>query len=518
MRALLMTLTMLGAGAMTPALGDPALTDDPHLSVVPRTAEEVARIASVTAPATDFSAPERFEQNPGGGATVRARTDADAFSQSSANLDFAEELEFKVGNGLFRKLWVSAPSSTLASDGLGPVYNARSCQRCHLKDGRGHPPEAGEAAVSMFLRLSVPADDQPLNRIESYLATLGIDTPRTRPDPTYGGQLQTFAIPGHRAEGQMRITGTEGAVPLSGGEVAQLFHPDYAIEDPGYGPIRDDLMLSPRVAPQMIGLGLVEAIPAADILALADPDDRDGDGISGRAQIVWSEEFDRPMLGRFGWKAGNPTILQQSASAFLGDIGISNPMFDNAAGDCTLAQETCLGAPHGDVSNGADATGFEIDQPSLDLVAFYSRNLAVPARRDPDRAEVLRGKQVFHDTGCIGCHVPKFVTHRLTDRPEQSFQLIWPHSDFLLHDMGPGLADDRPEGVATGREWRTAPLWGIGLTGQVNGHTRFLHDGRARSLLEAVLWHGGEAQAQRDAVIDMPPEDRAALIKYLESL
>lgn len=509
-------LILAAIAAALPAVAGPDALNDLHLTVTPRTAAEAARVAAVTAPPTDFTQAEPFEANPGGAATVRARTDANAFSEPSATLDFEQELDFRVGNGLFRKLWVSSPASTLASDGLGPIYNARSCQRCHLKDGRGHPPEGpDDSAVSMFLRVSVPASDNaPLTEIEAYLAAQGDTTPRTRPHPAYGGQIQDFGIAGHAAEGRMAIEYTDIAVDLSGGEVAMLRKPSYRLDAPGYGPLGPDAQLSPRVAPQMIGLGLLESIPAADILALADPDDADGDGISGRPRIVWSTVHGAPMLGRFGWKAGNPTVLEQSASAFAGDIGISNPLADRPAGDCTTAQAACLRAPHGD----GDARGWEIDREGLDLVTFYSQNLAVPARRNMDDPLVLRGKQVFHETGCASCHTPKFVTHRMPNRPEHSFQLIWPHTDLLLHDMGPGLADNRPEGRATGREWRTAPLWGTGLTETVNGHSFFLHDGRARSRLEAILWHGGEAQAARDRVVEMPPGDRAALIRYLESL
>lgn len=482
--------------------------DEPHLTITPRTPAETARIARVMAPPKDFDAPEPFEAKPAGSATVRVTPDANAFSLPSASLDFEGELTFKVGNGMFRKIWVSAPSSTLASDGLGPLFNARSCQRCHIKDGRGHPP-AGPAdkAISMFLRVSVPGgpDDQ-IPQIEDYIATA--------PEPTYGGQMQDFALPGHAPEYRLQITYEDIAVPLSGGETAHLRKPTYAAADLGHGPLHPDAMLSPRVAPQMIGLGLLESIPAADILALADPEDADGDGISGRANIVWSVEYDMPLLGRFGHKAGMPTIREQTAAAFAGDIGISTPLFPAAAGDCTARQPDCLAAPHGD----GDARVTEVDAEGLDLTSFYSRNLGVPARRRVDDAQVLRGKQVFHATGCTACHQPKFVTHRMPDRPEHSFQLIWPYTDMLLHDMGEGLADNRPEARATGREWRTAPLWGIGLTRQVSGHTTFLHDGRARSLLEAILWHGGEAQPHRDAVIDMPPPDRQALIAFLESL
>lgn len=482
--------------------------DEPHLDIIPRTAAEQDRITAATQLATRFDAPQQFEENSAGAATVRARTDANAFSDPSGNISFDKELDFKVGNGFFRKIWVSSPSSTLASDGLGPIYNARSCQRCHIKDGRGHPPEDhDDNAVSMFLRVSIPGDARhAMAEIEDYIATA--------PEPTYGTQLQDSSVANVPAEYRLQIDYTETEVALSGGETAHLRVPSYTAADLGYGPLHPEAMLSPRVAPQMIGLGLLEAIPAADILALADPDDADGNGISGRANIVWSKEFETPMLGRFGLKAGNPTVMQQSAGAFAGDIGISNPLFPTPQGECTDLQADCLAAPHGD----GDDRVFEIDQAALDLTVFYSRNLGVPARRDVADADVLRGMQVFYETGCTGCHQPSFVTHRLKDRPEQSFQLIWPYTDMLLHDMGPGLADNRPEARATGTEWRTPPLWGIGLTEQVSGHTYFLHDGRARSLLEAVLWHGGEAQAQRDTVVALPPADRAALIRFLESL
>lgn len=509
-----MTLALIpGAialGAIEPGPVDIAI--DVHLAATARTPAEAARISDVTAPTTDFTAAENYEVRPGGAATSFAADNENAFSHSSANMSFERELDFKVGNGLFKKLWVSAPSSTRASDGLGPLYNARSCQRCHLKDGRGHPPERPEAdAVSMFLRVSIPAEPQDLpehlRAIEDYLATA--------PEPTYGSQLQDFAIAGQTAEYRLEASWDEIEVALSEGETATLRRPEWRAADLGYGPMHPGAMLSPRVAPPMIGLGLLEAIPAADILGRADPNDADGDGISGRANIVWSEEYRRPMLGRFGLKAGAPTISQQSAAAFAGDIGISNPLYPDGWGECTAAQTECRMSPHG----GDDAhDGMEADAETLELVAFYARNLAVPARRDVDDPEVLRGKEVFYETGCIACHTPKHVTHRLEDRPEQSFQLVWPYTDLLLHDMGEGLADNRPEARATGREWRTAPLWGIGLTEAVNGHTYFLHDGRARSLLEAVLWHGGEAGSARDRVIEMPREDRAALIRFLESL
>lgn len=482
--------------------------DDRHLPVIPRTAEEAARVNAVLAPPTDFTKPEKFEAMPGGAATVRARPNSDAFSQSSGNMAFDNEMDFKLGNALFRKTWVAAPSSTKASDGLGPIYNARGCQDCHLKDGRGHPPAGPEdAAVSMFLRVSVPGGPSP-EGIEEWLAT--------QAHPAYGGQLQDFAIQGLAPEGRMTIDYTEEAVTLADGSAVSLRRPAYGIADPAHGAPGDDILLSPRVAPQMIGLGLLEAIPAADIAALADPADADGDGISGRLSIVPSAEFGVPMIGRFGFKGGTPSVREQSAAAFSGDMGLSTPLHPDPFGECTALQSDCRAAPVGQEPGLRD--GLEVDGQSLDLVTFYSRNLGVPERRKVGDPQVLHGKEVFYTLGCTGCHAPKFVTQRLDGQPEQSFQLIWPYTDLLLHDMGEGLADNRPEGRATGSEWKTPPLWGIGLTEQVSGHATFLHDGRARSLLEAILWHGGEAQAQRDAVVALPTPDREALVAFLESL
>jgi CxxC motif-containing protein (DUF1111 family) len=501
-----MRMTLALCLAAAPAFAQ--TLDDRHLPVIPRTPEDQAKIAAVLAPPADFLKPEPFEAKSAGAATVRATDTADAFSQFSANMPFEHEMTFKLGNALFRKLWVAAPSSTRASDGLGPLYNARACQDCHLKDGRGHPPETAEdSRVSMFLRLSVPGGPIP-EGIAEWIAT--------QPEPTYGGQLQDLGAPGHAAEGQMQVTWTETPVTLADGTTVSLRAPSYAFTDPAYGPPAADIMLSPRVAPQMIGLGLLEAIPTAEILALADPDDANGDGISGRPQIVPSAELGVPMLGRFGLKGGAPTVKEQSAGAFAGDMGLSTWLHPDPWGDCTPGQTPCRTAPHGQEDGTRD--GLEVDRESLDLVTFYSRNLGVPERRDVDDPTVLKGKELFHAVGCQSCHTPKHVTHRLDGQPEQSFQLIWPYTDLLLHDMGPGLADGRPEGRASGSEWKTPPLWGIGLTRQVSGHTQFLHDGRARTLLEAILWHGGEAQAQRDAVMALDSRDRAALIAFLESL
>lgn len=471
--------------------------------------KDLARVQAVTKPTGDFSKAEAFEIKQGGAGTSQHGANRDAFSQFAPNITFAEEQDFKLGNALFTKLWVSSPSSTQASDGLGPLFNARSCQSCHVKDGRGHPPEGGSDATSMFLRLArTPATPEERSKLER-LEVMSL------PDPVYGGQLQDQAVPGLSAEGRMVIRYDEQHVTLAGGETVMLRKPTYSVADLAYGPLDPTTTLSPRIANPMIGLGLIEAIAEEDIRALADPDDLDGDGISGKAARARDHRTGEIKLGRFGWKAQNASVRDQSSSAFAGDIGISTPDDPRSFGDCTPQQTACLAGATGVQPRLGDT---EAPDPVLDLVTFYAKNLAPPARRDVDDAEVLRGKQLFYESGCTACHTPKFVTSRTADNKAQAFQLIWPYSDFLLHDMGEDLADGQAVGDATGAEWRTPPLWGIGLTKTVNGHTFFLHDGRARSLTEAILWHGGEAQTARDTFIASAPQDRKALITFLESL
>ncbi len=364
---------------------------------------------------------------------------------------------------------MSAPSSTKASDGLGPLYNSRACQNCHLKDGRGRPPEGDEIASSMFLRLSVPP------RTEAEREALATKAMMRIPEPTYGGQLQEFSIGNVPPEGHLRIAYEPVEVKLNGGETVTLRKPSYTISDFGYGTLDPQAMISPRVTPQMIGLGLLEDIHPGDIIAGADPEDADGDGISGKVSWTRNPKTGEPMIARFGWKATMPTVHAQAADAFFGDIGIANPEHPEPWGDCTEAQTACREMPSG---IQADLGETEAPDPMMELVAFYSRNLAVPRRRDVDDPQVLDGKRLFVETGCVACHRPKFVTSRKAAQKQFRFQLIWPYTDMLLHDMGESFADGRPVGDGSGREWRTAPLWGTGLTETVNGHTMMLHDGR----------------------------------------
>ena len=463
-------------------------------------------------PTRQFVAVEPGEVMQGGATTHFKKADRNAFSYPAANMKFSSQLDFSLGNGIFRKLWVSSPSSTTASDGLGPLYNARSCERCHLNDGRGHAPVDNwpeDNAISMFLRLSIPPQSTEQK------ALLNNHRIGVIPEPTYGGQLQDFAVTGMPAEGRMTINYADLPVRFSDGSVVTLRKPAYSITDTQYGPLHPETMISPRVAPPMIGLGLLEAIAERDILSMADPEDQNNDGISGRANRVWDDRQQAVVTGRFGWKAGNPSLHQQNNGAFNGDIGISTPSHSNPYGDCTVEQQLCLKQPNGDTPAQDNR---EASQIMVDLILFYTRNLAVPARRHAEQEETLAGKKLFYQSGCIDCHRPKFRTADNHEQPELSGQLIWPYSDLLLHDMGEGLADNRPEFSASGREWRTPPLWGIGLTKAVNGHTQFLHDGRARSLMEAILWHGGEAEAAKQRVINMNTTERRYLIQFLESL
>lgn len=428
----------------------------------------------------------------GGDTTNTLLLGGQAFTRQAANLSAEHEAAFFTGNSFFNQNWVEAPSSTSARDGLGPTFNARSCSGCHFKDGRGQPFGERGDELGLLIRLSVPGEG-----------------PHGEPvgDEAYGDQLQDRGISGVPAEGRVVITYAESEARYADGERYRLRHPEYAIEDASAGELPDDLRMSPRVAPAMIGMGLLEAITEARLEELADPDDEDGDGISGRINRVWDVEQEMLAPGRFGWKAEQPTVLQQSAAALNGDMGISSRLFTEQ--NCPPAQVDCNAA-----QSGGDP---EIEDSTLDKLVLYARTLAVPARRDADDAAVLRGKLLFEEAGCADCHTPRHVTGTGAI-DELSEQTIWPYTDLLLHDMGDALSDGRPSFGAEGNEWRTPPLWGIGLVQQVNKHLFLLHDGRARGFAEAILWHGGEAEASAEAFRTLPAEDRAALIRFLESL
>jgi len=258
----------------------------------------------------------------------------------------------------------------------------------------------------------------------------------------------------------------------------------------------------------VFGLGLLEAVEDTSITQYADPHDTDGNGVSGRAQRTIDAQGRPGALGRFGWKAGQPSLRMQAASAFAGDIGITSHLFPK---DDRTPHQVAAGPQAYDAAP-------ELRPADLQKLEFYLRALAVPARRDMDNPVVIRGETLFHTIGCADCHRSTMQTRADAALPSLASQTIHPYTDLLLHDMGAELADGLPEHQASGREWRTPPLWGIGLTQVVNGHTRFLHDGRARNLEEAILWHGGEALSSKTRFMELPQADRTAVLQFLESL
>jgi CxxC motif-containing protein (DUF1111 family) len=415
-----------------------------------------------------------------------------AFGHAAPNLKEGKDMEFVTGNAFFKRNWVTSPSSTADLDGLGPLFNARSCSSCHEFDGKGAPPSmAGEEPVALLFRLSAPNASQ--SRAE---------------EPSYGRQFNHLSIMGVKPEGNVKVTYDEITVQYADGTSINIRKPDYKFENLQYGAFAVGTMISPRIAPHMVGLGLLEAISEADLKALADETDVDGDGISGKLNYIWDIEKKQLAPGRFGWKANQPTVKQQVASAFAGDIGITSSLFPNEA--CAENQPDCQQAYKEEKP--------ELKDNILQRVTLYSQTLAVPMRRNFDTDSILKGKKLFSTLDCNSCHRASFVTGSHPDLPEFANQKIYPYTDLLLHDMGEGLADNRPDGLASGSEWKTPPLWGIGLSKTVNGHSYLLHDGRARNVEEAILWHGGEASASTTAFKKLEQQDRIYLIDFINSL
>lgn len=432
--------------------------------------------------------------SPPGGDYTTALQNRMAFAQSGPKLTTAERRDFFFGNRLFNTNWTAAPGSVEAFDGLGPTFNRVSCSGCHTRDGRGHPPlEAGEPFDSMLLRLSLPGkaeDGGP------------------KPHPAYGDQFNDRAVLGVPAEGKVELRWEIVKGHYGDGTPYELQRPIFFFTDLAFGPLGDDIMTSPRVAPAVIGLGLLEFVPEKDILALADPEDADGDGISGRPNWVHDPETAEKRLGRFGWKANQPSLLAQDAGAANGDIGLTTSVHPQQ--NCPPAQTACRAAP--------DGGSPEISDEFLAKLVHYNRTLAVPARRAPADPEVVAGSRLFAETGCAACHTPTLRTGPAATPISLANQTFHPYTDLLLHDMGPELADGRPDFEASGSEWRTPPLWGIGLVPAVNGHDRLLHDGRARGVAEAILWHGGEAEAARERFKALNSADRERLVAFVKSL
>jgi CxxC motif-containing protein (DUF1111 family) len=435
----------------------------------------------------------------GGALTVADATEA-AYSHPSPLLDARQAEEFALGHRMFHNKWAFYWFEN-AEWGRGPTSNAEACATCHERNGRGRisvdPGEStlvfsgGEPGHHLVVRISVPGESEygPI------------------PHPAYGTQIQTFGVRGVvPAEAGVAVEWREHEVRLADGETVRLRSPKPVIGDPAFGPLGEDTMLSLRLAPPVFGLGLLEAVPDETITAFAAREPVDG--IRGRVNMVWDVENHRTVPGRFGLKANHPTLREQIAAAFIHDLGLSTPVYPSQ--NCPPVQKAC--------AEQAPAGRPEIKQPRLVATETYIRALAVPARRNVEDPQVVRGEQLFEQARCAVCHVPEMRTGEFPAMPLLAHQTIRPYTDLLLHDMGEGLADHRPDFLASGREWRTAPLWGIGLSETVNGASAFLHDGRARNLTEAILWHGGTAKVSRDAFAQMPVEDRKALLTFLASL
>ncbi len=419
-------------------------------------------------------------------------TSNNAFGFEISGLSFVEQAEFATGNSLFNQTWVSSPASTTGRDGLGPTFNARACATCHFKDGRGKAFVNGEDSSGFLMRISMPGQDSNGDA----LPVLG-----------YGTQLQDRANNGIPFEAKVNVTYEIIDGEYADGTSYQLQKPIYSFSQEAFGSLSGVLM-SPRVAQQTIGLGLISALPDEEITKFVDEADSDNDGISGRANYVYNYDINEQDLGKYGWKANAPTLKQQVAAALHGDMGLTTSLFSDS--NCPSPQQDCA-----DAINGGTP---EVTDIQLDKMLFYQAHLAVPNRRNYKDENVLKGKALFSSLNCIGCHAinQKTGTEAASDYLKNI--TIKPYSDFLLHDMGDDLADNRPDYLATGNEWRTQPLWGIGLISTVNGHTNLMHDGRAANIEEAILWHGGEAENIREDFKNLSVDDRENLISFVNSL
>lgn len=412
-----------------------------------------------------------------GGETTTLNRSAGAFETAASNLNREARTRHLVGDATFEALFQPPPATVNA--GLGVQFNHVSCASCHVRNGRGSAIADPAAEGSLLLvRVSQPGRDSKTG------GSIGLEG--------YGDQLQDHAISGVTPEANVNIAWHVVEGSYADGESYQLRRPAFEITLADGRPLPENALTSPRISPPVFGLGLLEALTNNEILAFADPNDFDGDGISGRPNQVWDVAKQQLQLGRFGWKANTPDLKQQAAGAYAADMGVSNPLFHDSAGPMDISCET------------------------LEATTFYTQTLAVPARATLT-PEAARGYSSFIEIGCASCH-RSFATTGVHAIAALSNQVIAPYSDLLLHDMGEMLADGRPDFDASGSEWRTPPLWGIGLATTVLGEGAFLHDGRAQTLEEAILWHDGEGEGSREGFKRLPKADRQALVAFLNAL
>ncbi len=414
-----------------------------------------------------------------------------AFSQEISNLSNAEIDIFYLGKSVFKTPWITAPSITTARDGLGPLFSANTCRNCHPNNGAGVAlGKNGLMSRSLLLRLS----HRESNKTE-LIKKIGF-----QPDSTYGAQLSTGGSLNVPFEGTPVVSYEKIVAKYPDGTSYELRKPSYVIKNLNYGDLDKETVIAPRIGSALVGLGLLERIGEEDILKHQDIDDKNNDGISGKANYAFDPETNTTKLGRFTWKASATSVKHQSAAAAHNDMGLSNPLFP--LHNCSPVQKECL--------KEANLAEHEMDLPMyrLDAVAFYLRNLAIPKQREMGKN--IEGEKLFKSLNCASCHVPTFTT---ADGIK-----ISPYSDLLLHDMGEDLADGRSEFLATGKEWRTPPMWGIGLYQKVSKEANYLHDGRARSIEEAILWHGGEAQKSKNDFMALNKKSRQKVLDFLNSI
>ena len=440
-----------------------------------------------------------------GGETTNITNNKNSFSLEAKNLPEHLKVDFLVGDALFERIWEDSRfTSNIARDGLGPFFSSQSCAGCHINDGRGHLPETiyrDTDSISIVIHLGKDKD-----HLNTRLKNI--------PDRNYGSQISEFAVEGILKEADINFKYDYKIGAFDNGIIYELRKPKIFLSNLNYGNIDKDTEFSARVAQPLIGLGLIEAISAEDIMENEDEFDLDNDGISGKANKVWDDVNQKEELGRFGWKASQPSIYQQVADALFNDMGLSNPLYKNHS-NCTESQVDCLNVING---NSIEHDNLEVSNQQLELITFYSQQLGVPARRDINDEDVVAGKKIFFELKCNSCHTEKFKTGSYSNHKNLNHQVIYPYSDFLLHDMGEGLDDNIPEYSANGNEWRTTPLWGLGLTETVSGRKTYLHDGRARNLTEAILWHGGEANRSVNKFKKLNNIQINQLLKFLRSL
>jgi CxxC motif-containing protein (DUF1111 family) len=429
--------------------------------------------------------------------------DRPLYSEPAAVLDLKQRQLFMVGRNVFHRQWASIVS--LNGDwGLGPTFIADRCSACHVGAGRGSPPGSpDEQLLSLLVRVSIPG---------------ATDHGGPLPHPNYGDQLQNRSLDGRSIdrqygpasvppEAELYLGWEEREVSFADGETIRLRKPRLRIENLNFGPLGPQTLLSLRIAQPIFGLGLLDAVPEAAILALAA--EQKALGLNGRPNYVWDAVNRRTALGRYGWKANQASLKEQVAAAAIGDMGLNSRLFPEQ--NCPPVQAVCARTLPGNFP--------EIIDHEIDALELWLRGLAVPVRRNVDTPPFARGQRLFAEAGCAVCHVPELRTaQEFPPLPQLANQVFRAYTDLLLHDMGEGLADGRPDYLAGPRDWRTQPLWGLGLSAAVSGSSALLHDGRARSVTEAILWHGGEAEASRERFRSMPKADREALVHFVESI